>query len=77
MVTRAFCESPSEYRYDYIFFDNSPMKDDYFYAKADYTSPSWLKNARRRLPVVDRAFSPGNALELTYVSSDEGDWYSE
>ena len=76
-VTRVFCESPSEYRYDYIFFDNSPMKGDYFYTKADYTSPSWLKNARRRLPVVDRAFSPGNALELTYVSSAEGDWYSE
>lgn len=29
--------------YDYVFFENSLMKGDYFYSQAKYTSPSWLK----------------------------------
>ena len=31
--------------YDYVFFENSLMKGDYFYSQAKYTSPSWIKNA--------------------------------
>lgn len=37
--------------YDYVFFENSLMKGDYFYSQAKYTSPSWIKNARHHLPV--------------------------
>ena len=29
--------------YDYVFFENSLMKGDYFYSQAKYTSPSWIK----------------------------------
>ena len=64
--------------YDYVFFENSLMKGDYFYSQAKYTSPSWIKNARHHLPVAGSvAFKPGNYLELTYVSAPSGDWYSE
>ena len=38
--------------YDYVFFENSLMKGDYFYSQAKYTSPSWIKNARHHLPVA-------------------------
>lgn len=69
--------SPTEYSHDYIFFENSLMDGYYFYTKTDYTSPSWIKNARHHLPVGNTAFSPGNSLELTYISSPEGNWYSE
>ena len=27
--------------YDYVFFENSLMKGDYFYSQAKYTSPYW------------------------------------
>lgn len=68
----------AEQPYDYIFFENSLMKGDYFYSEAHYTSPSWIKHARQRLPVNESvSYTPGNALELTYVSATGGDWYSE
>jgi len=68
----------TEYLYDYIFFDNSLMKDFYFYSKAEYQSPSWVKNIRQHLPVNEaESFSQGNSLELTYISSPQGSWYSE
>ena len=68
----------SEYLYDYIFFENSRMKDFYFYTKTGYTSPSWVKSARQHLPINNEiSFSPGNALELTYRSSSAGEWYAE
>ena len=38
--------------YDYVFFENSLMKGDYFYSQAKYTSPSWIKNARHHLPLL-------------------------
>lgn len=64
--------------YDYIFFDNSLMKGNYFYTQATYTSPSWIKQASHHLPVTESAWStPGNALELTYISAPGGNWYSE
>lgn len=64
--------------YDYTFFANSLMKGNYFYSKVAYTSPSWVKHAAYHLPVNDGVcFTPGNALELTYISAEGGDWYSE
>lgn len=68
----------AERPYDYVFFENSLMKGDYFYSAARYTSPSWLENSRHHLPVTDAvSFTPGNALRLTYVSAPGGDWYGE
>lgn len=68
----------AERPYDYIFFENSLMKGNYFYSEAHYTSPSWIKHARHRLPVSESvSYTPGNALELTYLSAPGGDWYSE
>lgn len=67
----------SEYLYDYVFFENSLMDGFHFYTKTQYTSPSWVKNARNHLPVSGHAFTPGNSLELTYVSASDGYWYSE
>ena len=67
----------SAYLYDYLFFDNSMMEGYHYYTKTEYTSPSWIKNVSLRLPVSDTAFSPGNSLELTYISSPEGVWYGE
>lgn len=68
----------AERPYDYVFFENSLMKGDYFYSTARYTSPSWLENSRHHLPVTDAvSFTPGNALRLSYVSAPGGDWYGE
>jgi hypothetical protein len=75
---KIYASSSPEYLYDYVFFENSLMKDYHFYTKAQYTSPSWIKSARQHLPVSSEiAFSPGNSLELTYQSSTGGDWYGE
>ena len=63
--------------YDYVFFDNSRMPGNYFYSRTDYRSPSFLKNSSSRLPVSDMCFSPGNSLELTYVSAKGGAWTAE
>ena len=60
---------------DKIFFDNSPMTGSYFYSEVTYTSPSFLKNRRHKLPVNDQQFfTPGNSLELNYVSAKTGNW---
>lgn len=64
--------------YDYVFFENSLMEGDYFYSRAEYSAPSWIKNARHHLPVNGAiASTPGNSLELTYLSATGGDWYGE
>ncbi|HEX5150532.1 MAG TPA: glycan-binding surface protein [Parafilimonas sp.] len=61
--------------YDRQFFVNSMMPGNYFYSEANYTSPSWIKNINRKLPVDDKIFfTPGNALQLDYISADKGEW---
>lgn len=68
----------AEQPYDYVFFENSLMKGGYFYSEATYTALSWVKHARHHLPATASvSFTPGNALELTYVSAPQGEWYSE
>src|SRR5688500_2642794 len=58
-----------------IFFANSLMSKNFFYSEATYTSPSWIKNERQKLPVTNTIFfTPGNALELHYTSADKGRW---
>lgn len=60
--------------HDKIFFENSLMDGNYYYSKAEYRGNSWLKNIQGKLPVTEIAFTPGNSLELTYRSSEEGFW---
>jgi hypothetical protein len=51
------------------------MDESYFYSEIVYTAPSWIKNANHRLPVNRKTFfTPGNALELSFVSADKGSW---
>lgn len=64
-----------EYLYDLSFFSNSRMKGSWFYSKASYQSPSWIKNLRGKLPVTDSTyFTPGNALNLHYANGNNGSW---
>ena len=61
--------------HDKVFFANSLMKKNYYYSEATYTSPSWIKNENKKVPVSGTVFfTPGNALELNYVSADRGRW---
>ncbi|WP_153798267.1 glucoamylase family protein [Foetidibacter luteolus] len=64
-----------ERRYDKAFFVNSPMAGSYYYSSAGYSGKSWIKNVRQKLPVsTGQYFTPGNALELHYVSATDGNW---
>ncbi len=77
LVVSNFCKA-SEYIYDYIFFDNSIMNGNYYYSSVSYDSPSWIKNSRKKLIVNQENYlSPGNSLELTYLSSENGSWSAE
>jgi exo beta-1,2-glucooligosaccharide sophorohydrolase (non-reducing end) len=61
--------------YNKVFFANSLMKESYFYSEVTYTTPSWIKNVNHKFPVNSELFySPGNALELNYISADKGKW---
>lgn len=59
---------------DKVFFANSLMKENYFYSEAAYQSPAWIKNVNGRLALSEKSFTPGNSLELHYVSSVKGSW---
>ena len=64
-----------EPNYERIFFANSAMSTSYFYSETNYTAPSWVKNVAGKLPVSDSLFfTPGNALQLNYVSRTAGKW---
>ncbi|MBD0364844.1 MAG: hypothetical protein ICV53_01890 [Flavisolibacter sp.] len=61
--------------YDHLFFANSRMEGNYFYSKANYQSPSWIKNAQQKLPVSNTIFfTPGNSLQLQFVNGKNGSW---
>lgn len=67
--------SAREPEYDHIFFDNSLMKESWFYSQVTYQSPGYVLNIKGKLPVEhQQAFTPGNSLEINYVSSPKGDW---
>jgi hypothetical protein len=64
--------------YDKQFFVNSRMPGNYFYSDVSYTNNSWIKNINHKLPVDDKIFfTPGNALQLDYISADKGDWIAD
>lgn len=61
-----------------IFFENSLMDNYFFYTKAEYEGASWIKNTQGKLPVSsDIYFTPGNSLELRYVSAENGSWFAD
>lgn len=64
--------------YDKRFFVNSKMDGNYFYSDASYSGTSWIKNIDNKLPVDDKIFfTPGNSLQLDYISSDKGLWNAD
>lgn len=61
--------------YDKVFFANSRMPGNYFYSELSWSSPSWIRNVNKRFPVCDSIFfTPGNCLQLNYVSGKDGKW---
>src|SRR5688500_8991586 len=75
LLTGVLTTSGQEPNYDRVFFANSAMSKNYFYSEANYTYPSWVKNVVGKLPVTDSVFfTPGNALQLNYVSRAAGKW---
>ena len=59
-------------------FENSPMPEVYFFSKVEYTGGSWVKNLDAKLPVSQGIwFTPKNALEVEYLSSENGSWSVE
>ena len=67
----AFGQEPLQEK---IFFVNSPMPQNYFYTETSYQSPGWIKNSRGKLVVSTKSFTPGNSLELEYISNPKGNW---
>jgi len=64
-----------EYEYNYSFFLNSAMSDDYFFSKTKSSGGSSIRNIKGKLPVNETIFhTPGNSLELTYKNAAGGNW---
>ncbi|MFD2245368.1 glucoamylase family protein [Pontibacter ruber] len=64
--------------YTQVFFENSLMSRDHYYSTATYTAPGWVKNSQNKLPVSEEVFfTPGNSLELRYVSAPKGSWQAQ
>jgi hypothetical protein len=71
-ATAAFCQTTIK---DKVIFENSIIPDSYYYSEAGYTENSWIKNVHYKAPVSEQfAFTPGNSLELHYLSSEGGSW---
>lgn len=61
--------------FDFIFFDNSLMKGNYYYSFTEYEQPSWIMNINGHLPVSDSEFSSaGNSLILKYTTAQNAPW---
>ncbi|MFD1165257.1 glucoamylase family protein [Sphingobacterium daejeonense] len=61
--------------YPEVVFDNSLVKGSYARSIVNYSGDSWVENVQRNLLVSDTLFfTPGNALSLKYISSENGDW---
>lgn len=67
----------SQEQHDKIFFENSLVDGNYYYSKAEYDGQSWVNNVQGKLPVSNKTFyTPGNAIELRYKSSENGNWFA-
>lgn len=61
--------------YPEVIFDNSLVNGSYAKSVVSYQGESWVENVSKRLLVSDQVFfTPGNALSLKYLSSNQGDW---
>lgn len=61
--------------YPEVVFDNSLVKGSYARSVVNYSGDSWVENVQNSLLVSDTLFfTPGNALSLKYISSENGDW---
>ncbi len=64
--------------YTKVLFSNSPMPRSFYYSEATYRLPAWIQNSQHKVPVSDSIyFTPGNALELNYISASKGDWQAK
>ena len=64
-----------EYSYTFRFFQNSPMKGDYFFSKTISSGDSFIDNKQGKLPVSSTVFhTPGNSIELNYMNTKSGSW---
>ena len=76
-----FCQlaaQAQETPYPQVLFDNSLMSGNHYYSAAAYTSPSWVKTHNQKLPVNEELFfTPGNSLELHFVSAPQGSWQAQ
>lgn len=64
-----------EFEYNYSFFSNSGMPNDYYYSKTENEYGSFLLNRNFRLLVNNsKSHSPGNSLEISFINSKAGDW---
>lgn len=69
-----FCAA-QEYAYNHLFFSNSAMQGNYFFSLINASGGSSIQNTNGKLPVSEGyAFTPGNALQLTYASKAGGKW---
>jgi hypothetical protein len=63
-----------EHVYEYSFFTNSRMGDDYFYSKTS-SGNRGIKNLAKKIQVNAAVFHmTGNSLQLDYTNSHVGDW---
>lgn len=64
-----------EYQYDYTFFTNSLMKDNFFYGNVKSSGSASVKNQNNKLLVDKNEFhSAGNSLLLDYKNAKDGKW---
>ncbi|TLX72310.1 hypothetical protein E9993_18535 [Labilibacter sediminis] len=78
LISLYLCTDAKDLRIGQILFDNSLMQGRYFYSEASYKNPSYIKHSQGKLIVCnDKSFTPGNSLELSYVSNEGGNWSAE
>jgi len=64
-----------EYKYDCIFFRNSPVAGNYYYSATNNDGDAQIANIDKKLPVSDNVFhTPGNSLKLQYKNGTSGKW---
>ncbi len=77
LILNALLAAGQEYQYYYIFFDNSPMPESWFFSKAGANGGSEVKNDRGKLPVDGEiCHTPGNSLLLQYKHAEGGTWHA-
>lgn len=74
LFSAACCCKAQEYEYNYSFFSNSAMSDDYFFSATD-NELSMIFNRNFRLLLNKKiSHTPGNALQLSYINAKGGKW---